>query len=37
MNNKILVEMIREKYHEEKMTAEYKLKLTKLLNWKVNF
>ena len=29
MNNKVLAEMIREKYYEEKMSAEYKLQLNK--------
>ena len=29
MDNKVLAEMIREKYYEEKITAEYKLQLNK--------
>ncbi|MBQ7352162.1 MAG: hypothetical protein IJW59_04840 [Clostridia bacterium] len=31
MDNKILAEMIREKYYEEKMSAEYKLQLNKVI------
>ena len=31
MDNKVLAEMIREKYYEEKMTAEYKLQLNKVV------
>ena len=31
MDNKVLAEMIREKYHEEKMSAEYKLQLNKVV------
>ena len=30
MDNKILAEIIREKYYEEKMSAEYKLQLNKV-------
>ena len=37
MDNKILAEMIREKYYEEKMTAEYKLQLNKILKMEDNF
>ena len=31
MDNKILAEMIKEKYYEEKMSAEYKLQLNKVV------
>ena len=31
MNNKVLAEIIREKYFEEKMPAEYKLQLNKVV------
>lgn len=31
MDNKVLAEMIREKYYEEKMTAVYKLQLNKVV------
>ena len=31
MDNKILAEMIKEKYYEAKMTAEYKLQLNKVV------
>ena len=31
MDNKILAEMIREKYYEEKMTTKYKLQLNKVV------
>ena len=31
MDNKVLAEMIREKYYEEKMSAEYKLQLNKVV------
>ena len=37
MNNKFLAEMIREKYYEEKMTAEYKLQLNKVVELEDNF
>ena len=37
MDNKILAEMIREKYHEEKMSAEYKLQLNKIVEMEDNF
>ena len=37
MNNKVLAEMIREKYYEEKMTAEYKLQLTKVVELEDKF
>ena len=37
MDNKILAEMIREKYHEEKMSAEYKLQLNKVVELEDNF
>ena len=31
MDNKVLAEMIKEKYYEEKMSAEYKLQLNKVV------
>ena len=31
MDNKVLAEMIKEKYYEEKMTAEYNLQLNKVV------
>ncbi len=37
MDNKILTEMIREKYYTEKMTAEYKLQLNKVLEQEDKF
>ena len=37
MDNKVLVEMIREKYYEEKMTAEYKLQLNKVVEMEDKF
>ncbi|MBQ8886266.1 MAG: hypothetical protein IJY61_01015 [Candidatus Gastranaerophilales bacterium] len=37
MDNKILAEMIREKYYEEKMTAEYKLQLNKVVKLENKF
>lgn len=37
MNNKVLAEMIREKYYEEKMTAEYKLQLNKVVELEDKF
>ncbi len=37
MNNKVLAHMIKEKYYEEKMTAEYKLHLIKIVDMKDNF
>lgn len=37
MDNKVLVEMIREKYYEEKMTAEYKLQLNKVIELEDKF
>lgn len=37
MDNKILTEMIREKYYEEKMTAEYKLQLNKVVEMEDKF
>jgi len=37
MNNKIIAEMIREKYYEEKMTAEYKLQLNKVVELEDKF
>lgn len=37
MDNKILAEMIKEKYYEEKVTAEYKLQLNKVVEMEDNF
>ena len=37
MDNKVLAEMIREKYYEEKMTAEYKLQLNKVVELEDRF
>ena len=37
MDNKVLAEMIREKYYEEKMTEEYKLQLNKVVKMEDNF
>lgn len=37
MNNKALAEMIREKYYEEKMIAEYKLQLNKVVEMEDKF
>ena len=37
MDNKILAEMIREKYYEEKMSAEYKLQLNKVVEMEDKF
>ena len=37
MDNKVLAEMIREKYHEEKMSAEYKLQLNKVVEMEDNY
>ena len=37
MDNKILAEMIREKYYEEKMTAEYRLQLNKVVEMEDKF
>lgn len=37
MDNKVLAEMIREKYYEEKMTAEYKLQLNKVVEMEDKF
>ena len=37
MNNKILAEMIREKYYEGKTTAEYKLQLNKVVEMEDKF
>ena len=37
MDNKILAEMIREKYYEEKMTAEYRLQLNKVVELEDKF
>ena len=37
MDNNVLAEMIREKYYEEKMTAEYKLQLNKVVELEDKF
>lgn len=37
MDNKVLAEMIKEKYYEEKMTAEYKLKPNNAVKQEDNF
>ena len=37
MDNKVLAEMIREKYYEEKMSAEYKLQLSKVVEMEDKF
>ena len=37
MDNKVLAEMIRDKYYEEKMTAEYKLQLNKVVEMEDKF
>ena len=37
MDSKILAEMIREKYYEEKMTADYKLQLNKVVELEDKF
>ena len=37
MDNKVLAEMIREKYYEEKMPAEYKLQLNEVVEMEDKF
>ena len=37
MDNKILAEMIREKYYDEKMTTKYKLQLNKVVEMEDKF
>ena len=37
MNNKVLADMIKEKYYEEKMSAEYKLQLIKVVDMEDTF
>ncbi len=37
MNNTVLAEMIKEKYYEEKMSAEYKLQLKKVVKMEDKF
>ena len=37
MDNKVLAEMIRDLYYEEKMTAEYKLQLNKVVEMEDKF
>lgn len=37
MKNKTLIEFIKEKYYEQKMSAEYKLQLTKIVELEDKF
>ena len=37
MDNKVLAEMIREKFNEEKMSAEFKLQLNKVVEMEDKF
>ena len=37
MDNKVLADMIREKYYEEKISAEYKLQLNKVVEMEDKF
>ena len=37
MDNKVLAEMIREKYYEEKITADYKFQLNKVVELEDKF
>ena len=37
MDNKVLADMIKEKYYEENMSAEYKLQLIKVVDMEDNF
>ena len=37
MKNKTLIEFIKEKYYEQKMSAEYKLQLTKIIELENKF
>ena len=37
MDNKVLAEMIREKYYKEEMTAKYKLQLNKVVEMENKF
>lgn len=37
MKNKILIEFIKEKYYEEKMSVKYKLQLTKIMELEKKF
>ena len=37
VDNKILAELIKEKYYEEKMTAEYKLQLNRVVEMEDKF
>lgn len=37
MDNKVLAEMIREKYYEERMSSEYKLQLNKVVKLEDKF
>ncbi len=37
MDKKVLADMIREKYYEEKMTAEYQLQLNKVVKMEDSF
>lgn len=36
MKNKTLIEFIKEKYYEQKISAEYELKLTKIIKLEIN-
>ena len=36
MKNESLVEFIKEKYYEQKMSAEYELQLTKIIKLEIN-
>ena len=36
MKNETLVELIKEKYYEQKMSAEYELQLTKIIKLEIN-
>lgn len=36
MKNETLIEFIKEKYYEQKMSAEFKLQLTKIMDLKTN-
>lgn len=37
MDNKVLADIIREKYYEQKMTSDYKLQLNKVVEMEDNF
>ena len=36
MKNETLIEFIKEKYYKQKMSAEYKLQLTKIIKLEIN-